>query len=606
MKALLKHVIMLLKLQFGRFGKLLGRICSALIFTVSLGALVLLAFSIGFDLNDTTKTQFYACCRLILVFFFVIHAIRMALRIKTFFKEKGAVIELLLFVLLLFTLFCADSVCGSSIALSWLRPDILVYVMTAVLSMIEVSKGMFGVMQQALNPSLLFAYSFLFFIMLGTALLMLPNCSVQAGSIRFLDALFTSASAVCITGLGVLDVSSDLTLTGQIILLCLAQVGAIGVMTFTSFFAMSFMGGASFHNQMMLKDLLVEDRLGAIIKTLYRILIVTFVAEVCGAVCIFCTLHRTLPLGLHQEIWYSFFHSVSAFCNSGISLFPDNLQQEVVRYNHMFQTCVALLVVLGGIGFPILFNYGKLLRHAFLNSLRRLFGMQRRYVHERILTVNTRLAIATSFWLIIGGWALFFLLENHHVLQGLPLPEKLATAFFCTVSPRSAGFNVMPVVSLASPTILLTMFLMWVGASPMSCGGGIKTTTLAVAVLSVLSVARGQRRIEICAREIENNTIRRAFSVIMLSVVLIFVVTGLLAAFEPRLNLQTVLFDAVSVLSTAGLSLHATTDFCDASKIVLIASMFVGRVGAVTLLTGCMRKRSSKMYTYPTEPVMVG
>lgn len=606
MKTLLKHIVMLLKLQFGRFGKIFGRIGSVLIFSVSFGALVLLAFSIGFDLPETTRVQFFSCCRIILVFFLVIHAVRMALHARNFFKEKGVVFELLLFVLLLIALFGADRTGRTFMGVSWLRPDIPVYVMTALLSMIEVSKGMFGVMQQALNPSLLFAYSFLFFIMLGTALLMLPNSSVRMGSIRFLDALFTSASAVCITGLGVLDVSSDLTLTGQIILLCLAQVGAIGVMTFTSFFAMSFMGGASFHNQMMLKDLLVEDRLGAIIRTLYRILLVTFVAEGCGAVCIFCSLHRTLQMGIHQEIWYSLFHSVSAFCNSGISLFPDNLQQEVVRYNHLFHTCVALLVVLGGIGFPILFNYGKLLRHACANTLRRLAGLQRRYVHERILTVNTRLAIATSFWLIIGGWALFFLLENHHALQGMPLPDKLASAFFCAVAPRSAGFNAMSVASFLSPTILLMMLLMWVGASPMSCGGGIKTTTLAVALLSVLSVARGQRRIEIFGREIANHTIRRAFAVIVLSVLLVVLVTGLLSALEPHLSLQTVFFDAVSVLSTAGLSLHATTDFCDASRMVLIVSMFVGRVGAVTLLTGCVRKRTSKMYTYPTEPVMVG
>lgn len=160
--------------------------------------------------------------------------------------------------------------------------------------------------------------------------------------------------------------------------------------------------------------------------------------------------------------------------------------------------------------------------------------------------------------------------------------------------------------TLSNPALVLTMFLMWVGASPMSCGGGIKTTTLAIAVLTAVSVVRGRRRVEVSSRKIADETIWRAFAVIGLSLVLIVVVAVLLSCFEPRMRLGTILFDAVSVLSTAGLTLHETADFCTASKIVLIVSMFVGRVGAVTLLTGFLRKTSPEMYDYPTETVMVG
>ncbi len=608
MKAWIKHLIMLLKLLVGRFGKVVAGIFRTVVFTVSLGALVLLAFSIGFDLPDSTRTDLFTCCLWILAFFMLSYALRILFSFKEFVKEKGFYVELLLFLTLIAILIARHTVPGPAPAplLLWLRTDLVVYLLTAVLSIIELMKGMFGMMQQTLNPSLLFAYSFLFFILLGTALLLLPNSSVQQGSLPFLDAMFTSVSAVCITGIGSIDVATELTLTGQIVILALAQVGAIGVMTFTSFFAMSFMGASSFHNQMMLKDLLVEDRLDAIFKTMFRILFVTFFVELAGAVVIFFTIHGTLPCALQQEIWYAVFHAVSAFCNSGISLFPGNLQNELVQYNYTLHTCIALLVVMGGLGFPILFNYGRLFRHSVRQLFHRLFGHQELGLHERILTVNTRLSIMTTFWLIVLGWGLFFLFENHHTMQGLPLTDKLAASFFGAVTPRAAGFNTIDMSTLSNPALVLTMFLMWVGASPMSCGGGIKTTTLAIAVLTAVSVVRGRRRVEVSSRKIADETIWRAFAVIGLSLVLIVVVAVLLSCFEPRMRLGTILFDAVSVLSTAGLTLHETADFCTASKIVLIVSMFVGRVGAVTLLTGFLRKSSPVMYDYPTESVMVG
>ena len=204
------------------------------------------------------------------------------------------------------------------------------------------------------------------------------------------------------------------------------------------------------------------------------------------------------------------------------------------------------------------------------------------------------------------GWGLFFLFENHHTMQGLPLADKLAASFFGAVTPRAAGFNTIDMSTLSNPALILTMFLMWVGASPMSCGGGIKTTTLAIAVLTAASVVKGRRRIEVSSRKISDATIWRAFAVIGLSLLLIVVVAMLLSCFEPRLRRGTILFDAVSVLSTAGLTLHDTAEFCTASKIVLIVAMFVGRVGAVTLLMGFLRKSSPVMYDYPTESVMVG
>ena len=608
MKAWINHLIMLLKLLAGRFDKLVAGIFRTVVFTVSLGALVLLAFSIGFDLPEATRAAFFTCCLWILAFFVLAYAFRILFSFKEFVREKGFTIELLLFLTLLAVLIARHSVPGPAPApaLLWLRSELVVYLLTAVLSIIEVSKGLFGVMQQALNPSLLFAYSFLFFILLGAALLLLPNSSVQKGSLSFLDALFTSVSAVCITGIGVIDVATELTLTGQVITLALAQVGAIGVMTFTSFFAMSFMGASSFHNQMMLKDLLVEDRLDAIFRTMFRILLVTFSAELAGSVAIFFAIHGTLSCSLQQEIWYAVFHSVSAFCNSGISLFPGNLQNELVQYNYTLHTCIALLVVLGGLGFPILFNYGRLFRHSVARLFHRLLGHRQLDVHERILTVNTRLSIITTFWLNVGGWLLFFLFENHHTMQGLPLSEKLAASFFGAVTPRAAGVHTIDMSTLASPTLILTRFLMWVGASPRACGGGIKTTTLAVAVLTAVSVVRGRRRIEVSSREIAESTVWRAFAVIGLSLVLIVVVAVLLACLEPRMQLGTVLFHAVSVLSTAGLTLHDMVDFSTASKIVLIVSMFVGRVGAVSLLTGFLRKSSPVVYSYPKETVMVG
>ena len=454
-----------------------------------------------------------------------------------------------------------------------------------------------------INPAQLFIFSFLIIIIIGGFLLMLPNATYSG--ISFVDAMFTSTSAVCVTGLIVQDTATYFTEFGQIIIILLIQIGGLGIMTFASYFSYFFTGSSSYENQIILHEMTNSEKVAEVFSTLKRIILITFAIEAFGAFLIYESIDQSLFQFQSDHIFFSIFHSISAFCNAGFSTLTNNLYDTSFRFNYSLQIIMALLIIFGGIGFPILFNLlkytGQKIKFFFLRFIKK----RRVRSSPRIINVNSRIVLITTFWLLLLGTALFFILEYYNTLNEHNFGGKLIVSFFSAVTPRTAGFNVVDTSALNIATILLVMLLMWIGASPASTGGGIKTSSLAVAWLNILSIARGKQRMEVFKREISSVSIHRAFAVIILSIFVIFLSISFLSIFEPDKGILNIAFECISAFGTVGLSTGITPHLCGASKMVLIFTMFIGRVNMLTILIALFKKSTTWVGRYPSESILI-
>ena len=456
-----------------------------------------------------------------------------------------------------------------------------------------------GFYQRFFNPAQLFIASFLGLVLTGAFLLLLPR-STHAG-ISFIDALFTSTSAVCVTGLVVVDTGSYFTRMGQIIILILIQAGGIGIMTFTSYFSYFFRGSASYENQLMLKDMTNAEKMGEVFESLKKIILLTFAIEAFGAGFIFLSLDGQLFSSTSEQVFFSIFHTISAFCNAGFSTLPNSLYESPFRFNYPLHLVIAVLFIIGGIGFPICFNLFRYLKHVFLRVvLKRQINRMPWIVH-----INSRIVFITTGILLLSGTALFYLFEYQNTLAEHQGIGKIVTAFFGAATPRTAGFNTVDTSALHLSTLMVIFLFMWVGASPGSTGGGIKTTAFALATLNFLSLAKGKDRMEIFRREVSEISVRRAFAVISLSLIVIGVSVFLLAVFDTEKDLLHIAFESFSAYSTVGLSLGITGTLSVKSKLVIIVTMFIGRVSMLTLLAAFLRKIQYLKYRYPSEDILI-
>ena len=479
---------------------------------------------------------------------------------------------------------------------------ILTYGVVLLLSIIQLSKQIFVVLRSRVKTEVLFAGSFLFIILLGSVLLRLPNATYEG--ISFTDALFTSTSAVCVTGLTVVDTGTTFTLMGQVVLLFLIQVGGIGVMTFTSFFAMSFLSGTSFHDQLMMKNLLNEASLRDIFRTVVYIVLTTFIIEGIGVYLVYLQVQNVADIG--NKTFFALFHGISAFCNAGFSTLPGNLYDPLIRHLYGLQVILAFLIIFGGIGFPILFNYGRLLHYGIRNRVKCMLGMGYKVVHEpRIVSTTTRIVLPTTLVLLVVGTGLFWIFEDHNALEGMSVTGKFVTSFMGAVTPRTAGFNNVDMSILHPSTIFLTMVLMWIGAAPMSTGGGIKVTTFVIALKNIWANLTGNDRVVVAHRQLTRENVNRAHSVIVLSVLWIILGTFAIILLEPTATITQAAFEIISALGTVGLTLNLTPTMSVAGKLVVVFTMFVGRVGLLTLLACFIRRQEAKLYTYPDDTVIL-
>ena len=452
----------------------------------------------------------------------------------------------------------------------------------------------------ALNPAQLFLISFVVIILGGTLLLSLPGATYEG--IGLLDALFTATSAVCVTGLIVVDTATHFTFFGQSILLFLIQIGGLGILTFVSYFSYFFKGEISYEKQIAINQINSSGAIGKELGLLKSILIITLSIEAFSALLIFYNTDPAAFTSVSERVFFSVFHAVSAFCNAGFSTLSDSLMQDGFQFNYGLQLAIILTFVLGGLGFPIVSNIVSYLSY----KTKGVFSFfDKPNYRPWVLTLNSRIALITTIVLTVGGTLVFFGLEKDGVLSSHSGFGKLVTALFGATTPRTAGFNTVDASNFRFPTLLLIMFLMWVGASPKSTGGGIKTSTLAIAVLNILSLARGRERIELYRREIVEVTVKRAFAMISLSIIVIAIGVLGISAFEPDLTMIEIAFESVSAYSTTGLSMGITSSLSPISKFIIIILMFVGRVSALTVLIAIFRNVINQNYRYPKEEITI-
>jgi trk system potassium uptake protein len=590
-----------------RLRKRFMRFLDAIGVTAALTGFIIFLYHIGFNHRPADLHLIQKSYNMIL--WVIVFSVIAGLTMKKWHNQriKLRITEIVILPVLLLILDARTGYSGIEWSHSWLymflNRNVAVFVVLIYSLIVEVSTSSLHLSNRNTNPALLFVFSFLFIIVFGTGLLMLPNATYTG--IGFTDAFFTSASAVCVTGLIVVDTSSFFTPLGKIFIILLIQIGGLGIMTFTSFFGFFFKGGSSFGNEFLLKDLINEEKLGEIFKTLVKIISVTFLIEALGAAIIYYTLDPYLFSGKVSLLGFSVFHSISAFCNAGFSTLSEGLYQPGFRYNYSLHYIIGILIILGGLGFPVVFNYYRLLQHYLKNMHRKITGSGSYIYTPKIINVNTRLAVGTTFALLLTGFFFFLFSEYNHSLKDLSVAGKVAGAFFGSVTTRTAGFNTVDMSMLAPVSILFYLFLMWVGASPASTGGGIKTTTFAVAILNFTSLAKGKGRIEIFGRELASESVRRAFAVIFLSIMVIGTAILILEITDGHLELTKIIFEVVSAFGTVGLTLGITTQLSIAGKWVIIITMFLGRVGTLTILVGIFRKMRNFQYHYPKENIMI-
>ena len=450
-----------------------------------------------------------------------------------------------------------------------------------------------------LNPAQLFILSFLVIILIGSLLLVLPNATHEG--ISYLDALFTSTSAVCVTGLIVVDTGTHFTLFGQTIIMILIQVGGLGILTFASYFSYFFKGGTTYENQLALGDLTSSKKLGEVFSTLKYIILITFGIEFFSGVMIYVSIDSNNFATQFDQIFFSAFHSISAFCNAGFSTLSYSLYDTGFRFNYYLQLVVILTFVLGGLGFPIVVNILKFLKY----KITTLFSPRRVKYRPWVLNLNSRINLITTLSISLVAFIVFYWLEYNNTLAEHNGFGKFVTALFGATTPRTAGFNSIDSAEMAFPTLMMVLLLMWIGASPQSTGGGIKTSTFAIATLNILSLAKGKSRIEIFRREIAEISVRRAFAIIILSLVVTTFAIIFISIFDPEIQLLDIVFECFSAYSTVGLSLGITGELSSASKFVLIIVMFIGRISMLSLVIAVFKKVKHKNYRYPQEEITI-
>ena len=476
-----------------------------------------------------------------------------------------------------------------------------------LISVIELSDAVITSLGKKSNPALMMAVSFMFIILVGSGVLLMPRCVQPGVHLSWIDSLFTATSAVCVTGLTTIDVPSTFTCLGQLVVMLLIQVGGLGVMTITSFFALFFMGNTSIYNQMQVQDMVSSKSLASLWSTLLNIFGFTAFLELAGAVGIFLNIHDTIGLDVRHELFFSVFHSVSAFCNAGFSNYQEGVGAHVLMTGHCWlYVILALLIILGGIGYPVLVN----LKGAVLKRVKVVWKWIRGQHYAslsipNLFDLNTKIVLRTTAVLIVLGTALIAYFEWDNTFGGMRIHEKLVQAFFNAVSPRTAGFISVNLNSMCIQSIFIYTILMWIGGASQSTAGGVKVNAFAVAILNIRSILRGTTRVEFAGRELSTDSIRRANAAVITSIIVLAFFVFFVTLSDPQLPLKAIVFECVSAFGTVGSSLGITSELHDTSKILIVLLMFIGRVGVVTLAQGLLKQYKNQNYKLPQDNITI-
>lgn len=446
------------------------------------------------------------------------------------------------------------------------------------------------------DPARMLVISFIFLISAGTAGLMLPQSSTGA-PVSFIDALFTITSGSCVTGLVVFDIGTKLTRFGQSVLLLSIQAGGLGIITFSTFFIVLVGGSISFRGQNILQETFSQQPMADFGALLKSIVAVTLGIEAAGAGLLYLRFADLHPPNI--AVYHSIFHSVSAFCNAGFSLYPDNLMR--FQGDWYFNLIVCALIICGGLGFVVYHDLGDL-----------IFRRSRRPFSS--LSFHTRLTVIVTTFLLIGGAVGFFLLEYRNILQPMSWSTKIIVSIFQAVTPRTAGFNTVPFDQLTNGTLFFVIMLMFIGGSSGSCAGGIKTGTFAVLLSLAWSRFRDQQEVNLLHRRIPDSVVSKSVAVTMFAVLVVFFFTFILleseighAAFQKtQRHFIEILFETTSAFGTVGLSTGVTTTLTNVGKFVITLVMFLGRVGPLTVAVAVVKSASRRRYKYASETFLVG
>ncbi len=444
-------------------------------------------------------------------------------------------------------------------------------------------------LQEYLSPIEKVLLSFVILIFSGAFLLCLPVCTTHG--ITFIDALFTSTSAVCVTGLVVLDTAKDFTFIGQVVILLLIQLGGLGIMTF-SVALLSLIGSSiSIKWRFTLQNMYSDVSKLPVRHVLMRIVMYTFSIEACIAFILFTQFIQQFPF--HVAIWHSIFHSVSAFCNAGFSTFSNNLMD--YNGNTVVIVSIGLNIILGGLGFLTL-------TELFSNKT---FKLKKLW---KALTIHSRLVLIVTAILIFSGMLLFLVIEYNGILKTMPLKEKLLASFFQSVTARTAGFNSVDIGALQEGTCLMLIVLMFIGGSPGSIAGGVKTSTVAVLYIYLISRLKGLRQIVIGERALSYDNVERATTLVIVSGIFIFCTTFVLVLIPtlPVSESLASLFEVTSAFGTVGLSMDFTPKTLPIERIILCIVMYAGRLGPLTLISALTSHRKTVNIRYAEDHVMIG
>ena len=442
-----------------------------------------------------------------------------------------------------------------------------------------------------LTPAQIVLFSFGGVILLGTFLLMIPFSSSSGESIGIVDSFFMSTSAVCVTGLATISVANNLSTFGQIVLLFLIQIGGLGIMTLSSSMAIILGKSMAMKDRLVMQELIDVSSMEDLFSMIVDIVKYAFLIELWGVI-VLTIAFSFEGFEFSKALYYGIFHSISAFCNAGFAMFDTSLESYAT--NPLIYGTVAILITLGGLGFIVL----RELRDIII--IRRIKSFARISFHSKVVLV-------ASAVLTFGGAIAIFFGEYLNALDGYSLTQKIGISIFQSVTLRTAGFNTIPLSSLHSYTLYMMCIFMFIGASPGSTGGGIKTTTLAVLLSSIKSTLFGQKKVDAFNRTVSNPVVVKstALAFISISVAAFFILV--MMKVEPDQSFLSLVFESISALGTVGLSLGITPFLSSFGKIVICALMFIGRIGPLTLVLAVgERRRSNGQYDYPDGKLLIG
>lgn len=439
-----------------------------------------------------------------------------------------------------------------------------------------------------ITPTQTIILGFVSVILTGTILLYLP-ISTKTGHIHFIDALFTATSAVCVTGLVVVDTGTYYTLFGQIVIMVLIQIGGLGFMTTATLVFLALGKKITLRERLIIQEALNQFSLEGIVRLARYVIIMTFLIEGIGTILL--SIRFVPEFGLLKGIYYSIFHSISAFCNAGFDLMGDFTSFTKYSEDIYVSLVISTLFIIGGIGYTVIID---------------VYNNKKNF---KKFTLHSKLAITVTAVLILSGTLFIFLLEKNNPLTmgNLSLKGKIIASYFQAVTPRTAGFNTIPIDSLRNTTAFFIIILMFIGASPASTGGGIKTVTFGVLLASVKTIIKGKCEVEIYRKRLSQDIINRAIAITIVSMLLVILVTIMLSAVEAEHgDFLTVLFETTSAFGTVGLSRGLTTHLTPLGRLLIIFTMFAGRVGPLSLVMAIGEKKGKGTIRYPEEKVMVG